>query len=493
MFESEGLDVTVLDSAGAAAWVSAAHARVVAEEAVIFELAAHWADLHPPAPAPGVDRRGREGARPCGGEGTPEVAEFAPAELGVRLATTTGAAAALMADALDTRHRLPRLWARVRGGGVRVWQARKVAQATRHLGAEAATCVDRAVADTIGLVSWNRLDTLLAAAVISADPALAEQRARMWEATRFVRAGRNQEGLRTLVARAAAGDVSVFLAVVDRIAEILAAQGDTEEVGIRRSKAIGILAQPEAALRLLWNHRADAPDPELPPEPSLDADGTGEDEDALRSDRWSQPPPVHPDRMRPRVVLYMHLSEEALTAGAGVARVEGCGPWTVGQLARFVAGSRSDLRVQPVIDLNDTVPPVDAYEVPDRLRERYRLRSPASGFPFSPTTSRRMDLDHTRPYVEPACGGPPGQTGLGNLAPLSRREHRLKTHSRWRVRQPSADTLVWRTPYGAHFLVTPAGTISLGDGRFARAVWRAADSTADARPIGALRLVPVPV
>jgi hypothetical protein len=36
------------------------------------------------------------------------------------------AARALIADALDLRYRLPRLWGRVLTGGVRAWQARNL-------------------------------------------------------------------------------------------------------------------------------------------------------------------------------------------------------------------------------------------------------------------------------------------------------------------------------------------------------------------------------
>ena len=66
-----------------------------------------------------------------GGEGTPEVSEYCAAELGALQGIGMWAARLLIADALDLRYRLPRLWERVRTGGVRAWQARKVAEATR--------------------------------------------------------------------------------------------------------------------------------------------------------------------------------------------------------------------------------------------------------------------------------------------------------------------------------------------------------------------------
>jgi hypothetical protein len=83
-------------------------------------------------------------------------------------------------------------------------------------------------------------------------------------------------------------------------------------------------------------------------------------------------------------------------------------------------------------------------------------------------------LDHTVPYRPPDRGGPPGQTALGNLGALSRSEHRLKTHSRWRVRQPEPGVYLWRSPTKAHYLVTNAGTFTLGGGNFAAIIWNAA-------------------
>jgi hypothetical protein len=112
--------------------------------------------------------------------------------------------------------------------------------------------------------------------------------------------------------------------------------------------------------------------------------------------------------------------------------------------------------VKPVIDLNDAVS-VDAYEIPDRIRERVRLAHPVEVFPFGTQETRRsMDLDHLRPY-DPL--GPPGQTSTTNLAPLGRYPHRVKTHAQgWDVRRVDDKTLEWSTPHGFRFHVDPTGT-----------------------------------
>jgi hypothetical protein len=104
------------------------------------------------------------------------------------------------------RHRLPGLSQLVQGGRVRVWQARKVAQATRHFSEDAARHVDAGVAQAILALSWQRFQLLLSAKIIEADPKAAEAQARIWEAERFVRSrSSSQSGLRLLHARANAG------------------------------------------------------------------------------------------------------------------------------------------------------------------------------------------------------------------------------------------------------------------------------------------------
>ena len=106
--------------------------------------------------------------------------------------------------------------------------------------------------------------------------------------------------------------------------------------------------------------------------------------------------------------------------------------------------------MQPVIDPQDT-PAVDSYEIPRRIREAMFLRMPASCFPYA-TATQHMDLDHTIAYRSPARGGPPRQTGVHSLGPLIRFEHRVKTHDRWRVRQPEPGVWIWRSPRHFHYL-----------------------------------------
>ena len=488
------------DAAVTLAQVDAAHRRVLADECRLVELAAHWADLHHPDSQAPAEKTlpGAEQGRQLGGDGTPEVLEFCAAEFGAQMQTGYVSARSLMADALDLRHRHPELWQLILTGAVPSWKARKVAQATRHLSQSSAMHVDAAVARAITGLPWARFETLLAAKIIEADPHAAEEQAKIWEAERFVRAGRrNQSGLKMLIAKANAGDVIWFMATVNRIAEILQLQGDWSSADVRRSKAIGILAQPAQALQLLWEFRnqqrpaAESQQPDEPihnePKAPFDISTAAPDADVIDHEPTDaseggliiQPSGVEVGKLRPKVMLQVHFSQETLASyqdgtsrfGGGVGRFEGVGPVALGQVRRFLADTGCDVRVQAVIDPDNSTP-VDSYEIPRRIREAMFLRMPASCFPYA-TTTGRLELDHTKAYRPPIRGGPPGQTGIHGLGPLIRFEHRVKTHGRWQVRQPESGVWIWRSPRRAHYLVTNTGTHDLGNGAFARRIWRA--------------------
>ncbi|SDT18362.1 DUF222 domain-containing protein [Microlunatus soli] len=139
----------------------------------MLQVAAVWADRHP---ADGLFHQrtplamAGERTMRFGGEGTPDVAEFAPAKLGLEIGLNPAQSQALVADALDLRHRLPRLWSRVRHGNVPAWQTRRIAYRTRTLSLEQAGLVDERLAPFVGKVSAGRLENKIMAELIRVDP-----------------------------------------------------------------------------------------------------------------------------------------------------------------------------------------------------------------------------------------------------------------------------------------------------------------------------------
>ncbi len=393
-----------------------------------------------------------------------------------------------------------------------MYQARHIATTTRHLTLGQARQVDARIAPTLGSVSWGRLHDVVDGLVYEADPEGADAAAELAARERFVRLGRvTEHGMRLIIAKIAAGDGAWGEAMIARLAEILKRDGDFDGLDIRRSKALGILiTQPAEALRLLNSHHNDDDDPAQSPEPdrcpepvegskpddrpdettnggpAVNADvalrqAQGASSDlALRQAHGAGtrsftivPPPFDPAKARPPAIVYVHVSEEALRAGTGVTRVDDIGPVLLTRL-RQVLGTSCQIQLKPVINLNDNPAPVDSYEIPARIAEHLRLRQPMDVFPYAAGGSRRTDLDHTTPYLHPQRGGPPGQTAVGNLGPLVRYYHRLKTHGQWNVRQPEAGSWVWRTPTGRIYLVNTSGTHPLGKSGFAQQIWRAA-------------------
>jgi hypothetical protein len=267
MFESVGFDaeaVASLDAVAASEALAASRVAVMAAEAQQLFLAAHWADLHAPefveasrAALPGGvsgDVPGGERVKRVGSDGCPEMAEFASAELAALLGRSPVSGEGFIADAVNLRHRHPLLWAGIAAGRVRVWLAVKAARrcATVELDQEQARWVDEQVAPYVTALTPGRFLALVEAKIREVDPAAAEARAEAAALARFVRTGQTDEaGLKTLVARAEAGDVVVFVAMLDRIAGILAERGDTDSVDGRRASALRVMADPAQALALL--------------------------------------------------------------------------------------------------------------------------------------------------------------------------------------------------------------------------------------------------
>ncbi|TCC37740.1 HNH endonuclease signature motif containing protein [Kribbella speibonae] len=248
MFEE---DLEALDTADLLAAASE-YDQIQTRAAVrVLEIALAYADRH--AVVEGYQwLPGYEQLRVYGGDGCPGVAEFAPIEFGAVLGMSSGAAAALIGEALALRHRLPRIWAAVLAGNAVPWRARKVAHACLGLSQEAAAIVDRRVAGIVNTVTPGALERIVKAAVWEADPDAAKAQAEAAARTRgvFV-APSDDHGTKQIWVRAAAGDVIRFDATIDDLARALKTLGDPDDLNQRRAKALGWIADPTAAHHLL--------------------------------------------------------------------------------------------------------------------------------------------------------------------------------------------------------------------------------------------------
>ncbi len=417
------------------AQVRANRAAADSAEAAILQLAVAWAAAHPAVPGDEswqvttshatnyLEDPGHSTEEELEGYGIPEVHWAAPAAFAAANAMSTTTGKFLLRDALILQHRLPTIYARVIAGQVPAWRARRVAQAVLGGPADVVTHIDTTIApiaDRVGPVTLTRAldEAMLALHAEEVEIAQAEEAARRHVTIDDRSAGLNH-GIGDLSGRGDWKDLHDFDRALSAVAHKLKGTpaGHHESFDTLRSMALGVLADPAQALALLHDDHAPAPSKEI--------------------------------------VLYVHLTDGAITGRDAVGRNATTGdPVLTQQIRDWCARTDNHVTVKPVIDLN-TDETVEAYAIPDRIRERVILRHPTCVFPWCTRPARVCDLDHVIPHHR---GGP---TADHNLAPLCRHHHRLKTHAGWRYTQVAPDRFLWSDPHDQHFHRGPDGTTPL--------------------------------
>ncbi|KRB77213.1 hypothetical protein ASE01_10745 [Nocardioides sp. Root190] len=362
------------------------HAHRLQAERNLVAAAYQWAMLHHPDRAASVSKRARDRAIPAGAAGTPLVTEYAASAFAARIQTSPYGAKKLIADAVDIHHRLPRLAAGLKAGTTRSGHARRVAEATRELTEAQAAWVDAEVHGvdaevheiTDGRLAWSRFLAVLDGKVAAASPELAQTKEHAASLERGIRMSRiNKHGVATLTIRDHITTLMATDIAITAVAKALEARMPAVDLRERKLAAFALLTNPEAHLDL----------------------GVG---------------PI-----KPTVRIDLHL-----TPDSEIARMEDHGPVTVAwarQMIAHVAGHvTGQVTVLPVINLANQAP-VDAYEIPAAMRQAVHLIHGGDIFPYASNTTRRVDLDHNLPYSEG------GKTEAGNLGPMTRTHHRIKT------------------------------------------------------------------
>ena len=292
-----------------------------------------------------------EAARPFDEDrGLPSWSWSAAAPLAAALGRSTQAGDALIRDALTLRHRLPRLWRRVERADLEAWRARRIAQLVAGAPDDVCALLDDTLADIAHRVGPATLARLLDEAMLrlhAEERELAQIEALDRRHATLDESSINVTGVADLTIRGDWKDLHDFDQALSVMAGLIA-QRDAAEgryadcLDVRRSRAVGVLADPAAALALIEGRAAPAPSK--------------------------------------HAVLVLHLGEDAVTAGNPVGRCE-TSPALVQQLRDWLGRTDTHVTVQPVVDLADHVH-ADAYEVRGRLRAHTDLLHHHCVFPW---------------------------------------------------------------------------------------------------------------
>ena len=432
-----------------------------------------WVDTDPAADPGSPSVLHGEQLLRFGADGTPEVAEFICLEVGPALRMSPDAARALIRDVLNLRHRLPLLWAAVLDDGVEVRTARTIARRTSALDCEPCRWLDAQLAPLVAhrASAWKLIATA-EDLTIRADAELAERKrqealaARRVELAPVISNEGTSTGVTDVFARLDTIDAIQLDGTLDALAECLATDATHQEHvprDVRRARALGLLADPTAAARLLTGQvRTGAESSKTGAASSDQAPGSpGNAHNA-------NPAPSTICAPTTTVTMVVHLKASDFAGGphASGGVWERHGPQTRQALQELLGReSTAQVRIQPIIDLNQPIA-VTTYRPSERLGLAVRLRDGAEVFPWSSrraaatlckdTTGRHqrsdnLDLDHTTAW-------PIGPTQLDNLGLLSRTTHRAVTHGGYAVEQVRSGVFRWRTPAGQTWWTHAHGT-----------------------------------
>jgi len=397
----ERFEVGDLDPAGVLDLARENEREIRERELLRLELAYQWAVLHPATVDTGVETPGGPALdvldvdESLGGEGTPAVAAFTPEALAGALDISPSSAAGLIADALDLRHRLPGLLARVRSLELPAWRARRVAQQTRRRPGAGARWVDDQLAARTG-AGPVIVDRLVAQAIARFDPEehakREDQGKASWDVGISHPAPTDFAGTSDLTAR---GDTLALQQIYDLVCAIahqLFLDGDADPLGARKAKALGLIA---ALLSGAASGQA-----------ALDLQavlGTA-----------SQP------KRSGKVKVFVHVDAADLDlddqGGSAFAtgEVERLGAATLAKIRAWV-GHRQVI-IRPVLNMQRG-DAVDVHDPPPWMRELVFLRDRHCVFPGCTRDARSCDLDHITPTTPtdrpakrapttwPACAG----------------------------------------------------------------------------------------
>ena len=316
-----------------------------------------------------------------------------------------------LATLADDLSRLPVTSAALAAGRLDKTRARLVADELRHLPDPAAAAVEARLVPASGGRTYSQLRVCLRRAVIAVDPAAADTRHTRAVADRAVRVCPERDGMATLTYTDAAETIDAFWTWITAAATTGDPE-DTRTLHQRRADVLGDLAHTGLTEDTTHPDLLALPHPDQPTEP------TG----PTAPRRRGQPRRLRTAQgRRPQIQVVVSVAT-LLGLDDQPAELVGHGPVTA-QVARRIAteGTWRRMLTDPatgrLLELA-----TDAHDPPQDLVDHVLARDQHCRGPGCRRPARSCDLDHRIPH-------PQGPTEAGNLQPLCRPEHQVKTHT----------------------------------------------------------------
>jgi hypothetical protein len=423
-------------------------ARETAEEA---ELILRMAELRPDDedPAPGAP-----GARTAWRRTDPEfpgVSEFFTREVGHVLNLGRGTAAFRARRAFTWRDKLPATFALLRRGEIDERRASKLAEVLQHTVPELTRAVEERLLPQAGDLAPAKLAARALELLAELDADAIEHRQEEAEKAADVRAYPTGDGMATLAGDMTAEQAAACHAMIDTLAQMAKADGDTRPIGLLRSEILQLLilrpadsGLPQATIRLTVTA-------------VLDRDG-GLGGGSVNGFVVTAP------QLRDLLGRFGALGLQTPNGGSlTVALTDADGRL----LATATAAELTRLAAQGCPEHPDEEcgcpllgPPPDTAGNNPTARQRafVTTRDRTCRMPNCGQRVGWADLDH----VVAHSGG--GATSCSNLCCLCRSDHRLKTFARrWRFRMDPDGTLHVTSPSGVTRTTRPPGLRPPGD------------------------------
>ena len=219
----------------------------------VFKAAAAYAAMHSSDSLVGPVDEWHESALPLGGQGCPEVAEFAVIEFAAAMGRSTESGRRYLSQAVEGCYRLPWCWARLEAGDLTAWKVAWIAERTMCLSPQAAGFVDATVAAFADKIGPAQLGRLIEEAKARFDPEATEaERLAAAEAGHFdiALAEVGVTGRVRIDGDLDLADALDLEAAVAADAHHQLLLGSTESLDVRRSIAAGNLARNQHTLDL---------------------------------------------------------------------------------------------------------------------------------------------------------------------------------------------------------------------------------------------------